>query len=91
MAYVGAQVPTVSIRANAHSAIVTPLVEAFRRFREAVEIRDPLFALLAQYWPPLARVRSEPEFVEILRGIGWDRPFKAPDGTPGVTNGAARM
>jgi serine/threonine-protein kinase len=62
--------------------------EAFRNLREAVEIRDPFFALLALHWPPLARVRAEPEFVQILREIGWDRPFEAP--TRGVTKGAAR-
>jgi eukaryotic-like serine/threonine-protein kinase len=56
--------------------------EVFRYLREAVEIRDPLFALVAQYWPPLAPVRGEPEFVEILRGIGWDQPFKAPAARP---------
>ena len=52
--------------------------EVFHALREAVAIRDPFFALLAQYWPPLARARAEPEFVQILRGIGWDRPFVTP-------------
>lgn len=52
------------------------LPDVFRNVREAVEIRDPFFALLAQYWPPLAPARAEPEFVQILRGIGWDRPFE---------------
>jgi hypothetical protein len=51
--------------------------DVFRNKREAVEIRDPMFALLAMHWPALASVRGEPEFVEILREIGWNRPFDA--------------
>jgi hypothetical protein len=44
-------------------------------WREAMEIRDPMFALLASQWPGFASVRVEPGFVRILKEIGWDRPF----------------
>jgi hypothetical protein len=40
-----------------------------------MEIRDPMFALLAEHWPAFASVRGEPGFVRILAEIGWDRPF----------------
>jgi TolB-like protein len=49
--------------------------DVFRNLREAVEVRDPFFALLAMNWPPLAPIRGEPEFAQILREMGWDRPF----------------
>jgi hypothetical protein len=51
--------------------------DAFRHLREAAELRDPMFALLALFWPGLDPVRKEPEFAQILRGMGWDRPFDA--------------
>ena len=42
---------------------------------EAMEIPDPMFALLASQWPGFASVRVEPGFMRILKKIGWDRPF----------------
>ena len=44
-------------------------------WREAMEIRDPMFALLASQWPGFASVRAEPGFVRILKELRWDRPF----------------
>jgi serine/threonine-protein kinase len=54
------------------------LPDVFRNLQEAVRVRDPFFALVALYWPALAPVRAKSEFVQILREIGWDRPFAAP-------------
>ncbi|HVT38268.1 MAG TPA: hypothetical protein VHE78_04465, partial [Gemmatimonadaceae bacterium] len=51
----------------------------FRHWRDAMANRDPMFALLAAHWPPFASVRSEPEFVRVLKEIGWDRPFEGAD------------
>jgi serine/threonine-protein kinase len=50
--------------------------DVFRHLRNAVEVRDPFFALLALHGPPLASVRDEPEYVAVLREIGWDHPFE---------------
>jgi serine/threonine protein kinase len=47
----------------------------FRHWRDAMESRDPFFALLAQHWPGLNPMRGDPEFARTLARIGWDRPF----------------
>jgi serine/threonine-protein kinase len=55
------------------------LEDAVRHLREAMEIRDPLFALCAEHWPGFDPVRGEPGFVRTLEEIGWDRPFGRAD------------
>jgi len=51
----------------------------FRHLREAMQIRDPMFALLASRWPPFDSIRREPEFVQMLKEIGWNLPFEGTD------------
>ena len=53
-------------------------VELFRLLRAAVEVGDPLFALLAMHWPGFASVRGDPEYTAILRAMGWDQPLADP-------------
>jgi predicted Zn-dependent protease len=47
--------------------------EAFAYLNRAIDIQDPMFALVAAQWPGLARYRDRPEFHALLARIGWDR------------------
>ena len=49
--------------------------EALGHLRRAVEIRDPLLSAFALHSPPMATLRSAPEFREILGGLGWNPTF----------------
>ena len=40
----------------------------------AVDVGDPLLALVIGHWPILDPLRHRPEFTAILRRIGWERP-----------------
>src|SRR5262249_58378052 len=50
--------------------------DVIRHLGEAEAIRDPLLSLMASHWPGFSsELRSVPEFVAVLRRIGWDRPM----------------
>jgi serine/threonine-protein kinase len=49
--------------------------EALDHLRRAVAIRDPLLSAFALHSPPMATLRSAPEFREILGGLSWDPTF----------------
>jgi len=51
---------------------------AYEHLREGARVRDPLLTVMALHWPGLAELRPTPEFLEILREIGWDRPVPLP-------------
>ena len=48
---------------------------AFEHLREAARIRDPMLAATALYGPMFPSIRHEPEYVAILRELGWDTPI----------------
>ena len=50
-------------------------VEALDHLRRGVEIRDPLLSAFALHSPPMATLRSAPEFRHILEGLGWNATF----------------
>jgi serine/threonine-protein kinase len=50
--------------------------DVLRHVAEAAEVRDPLFALIAPQWPGYDALRTDPEFVSVLRRLRWDRPMK---------------
>jgi hypothetical protein len=48
--------------------------QAYDHLREAARVRDPLLTAMALHWPGLASLRGEPEYVAVMRLIGWDLP-----------------
>jgi eukaryotic-like serine/threonine-protein kinase len=57
-------------------AVLAPAAESAGRredalvfLRRAVEIRDPLLSAFVRYSPPMAKLRTAPEFSEILAGL----------------------
>ena len=51
--------------------------DVIRHLGEAEATRDPLLSLMVSHWPGFSReLRSDPEFVAVLRRIGWDRPME---------------
>ena len=51
--------------------------------REALEIRDPLFTLLARQWPGYARLRTDARFLEIVGQLGLPNWTARAGGNPG--------
>ena len=50
--------------------------EAIAYAREAVEVRDPLFVMIARTWPQYRSLRALPEFLEIVARLNlpnWSR------------------
>jgi TolB-like protein len=54
--------------------------EALEFLRRAVHIRDPLLSAFALHSPPMAKLRTAPEFFDILAGLGWNPSVLAPSG-----------
>ncbi len=54
--------------------------DCFRHMREALEVKDPLFTLVALHWPGLGNLAGDPEYLTILKSMGWERPVQG--GTP---------
>ncbi|MFL5496259.1 MAG: hypothetical protein ACJ8DC_17880 [Gemmatimonadales bacterium] len=50
--------------------------DVIRHFEQAAEVRDPLLALMAPQWPGYEELRSDEEFVTVLRRLRWDRPMR---------------
>ena len=76
----------VELTARARTEYVQPAVLASTaawagRFSEgidflrwAVEIRDPVLGAFALYSPPMSRLRTAPEFWDVIAGLGWTSP-----------------
>jgi tetratricopeptide (TPR) repeat protein len=45
--------------------------EALDLLREAVEVRDPVLGAFALYSPPMAKLRTAPEFWDVIARLGW--------------------
>ena len=45
--------------------------EALDLLRKAVEIRDPVLGAFALYSPPMAKLRTAPEFWDVIARLGW--------------------
>ena len=45
--------------------------DALALFEQSVDERDPVFGLMARYWPDLAPVRSHPRFQALLQKMNF--------------------
>jgi serine/threonine-protein kinase len=51
--------------------------DAIRLLNQAIDVNDPLLALVIAHWPAFSRLRSRPDFTAILRRLGWEQPLAA--------------
>ena len=47
---------------------------ALQHLREAARVRDPMLAATALHGPMYPSIRREPEYLAILRELGWETP-----------------